>query len=284
MSNQLAIAEKQAQDLLNKEWGVLKKYSRTTDNMALEITRTATLAIMESPKLQDALKTEKGQISFVHSMKLALRTGISLNPQEGKAALIPYGGEIKYQIMKNGMVEIAMASPNVKMLSAKVVFENDKFKLWEDENGCHYTFEPALSNRGKALGYVAIIVFKDGGVSSEYMSVEQVREHKKKYVKYDSDAWKNSEDGMGKKTVIKLLLRNVSVSSEVSEAVGIDDSLTPDIQSNEKTELEKINEKIKAKKEGAIDVECTTVDDSVEKDLTDSERAQILIDEAGGKK
>jgi recombination protein RecT len=273
MTNNLAVIEKNTMDLLNNQWSILKKYSKTSDNKALEITRTATLAVMESPKLQDALKTEKGQISFIHSMKLALRTGLSLNPQEGKAALIPYAGEVKYQIMKNGMLEIANESPAVKLISSKVIFKNDKFRIWEDEKGCHYVFEPALSDRGEALGYVAIIAFTDSSVHAEYMSIEQVKEHKKKHVKYDSDAWKNSFDGMAKKTVLKSLLRNVTVSPEVSEAIGIDDNIDPENQVTEKSEIDELNERIK--KNSAIPTESKQVEP-----LTEEEKQAALADEA----
>ena len=277
MTNQLAIIEQQTMDLLNKEWNILKKYSKTGDEQAKDIMRTAALAIMDSADLQKALQTPQGQVALIHAMKYALRTGLSLNPQEGKSALIAYGGKVQYQIMKNGYVEKAMSSPNVKLLNSKVIKENDTFELSEDETGCHYTFKPALTNRGKVLGYAAVLVFHTGEVYAEYMTREEVEAHQNVYVKYKSAAWRDSFDGMALKTVIKKLLRNVSVSPELKEAVGIDDNqeaIVNDIEIADAEEIQDINAKLaKAKEEKEA---------QEPKVLTPEEQAEIAKQEAQG--
>jgi phage RecT family recombinase len=247
MSNELAIIEKQTLDLLRQEWTVLKGYSTTNDEKASEIIKTAALCVMESDALQKAIRTEQGKISFIHSMKQALRAGLSLNPNEGKAALIPYGNKITYLPMKNGFIDKAMECKEVKSIRPKVVKKNDHFELWEDEKGSHYKFVPALTDRGPSIGYVTFLVEQNGNVHYSYMSKEEVEEHRDKYAASVNGPWKKSFDGMAKKTVTKELLRDLNINPVLSELVGIDDEIEckeiPQII--EKSSLEDLNQKIK---------------------------------------
>jgi phage RecT family recombinase len=248
MSNELAVIEKQTLDLLRQEWNVLKGYSKTDDEKASEIIKTAALCVLESDALQKAIKTEQGKISFLHSMKQALRAGLSLNPQEGKAALIPYGNRITYMPMKNGFIDKAMECKEVKSIRPKVVKQNDKFELYEDEKGSHYKFVPALTNRGPSIGYVTFLVEQNGTVHYSYMTKEEVEEHRDKYASSINGPWKKSFDGMAKKTVTKELLRDLNINPVLSELVGIDDEIEcreiPQII--DKNSLEDLSEKIKA--------------------------------------
>jgi phage RecT family recombinase len=250
-NNSLAIVEKEAMDLLRNEWKVLKGYSTTTEEQAAEIIKTAALCVMESDALQKAIKTEQGKISFLHSMKQALRAGLSLNPQEGKAALIPYGNRITYLPMKNGFIDKAMACKEVKSIRPKVVKKNDQFELWEDEKGSHYKFVPAITDRGPSVGYVAFLVEQNGTVHYSYMSKEEVEEHRDKYAASVNGPWKKSFDGMAKKTVTKELLRDLNINPVLSELVGIDDEIEckeiPQIVND--NSLADLNEKIKANSE-----------------------------------
>jgi recombination protein RecT len=269
--NQLAIIESKITEVIMKDWNTLKKYSSVNDEKAKEIVRTAHLAVMESNELQKCLQSEPGQISFIHSMKYALRTGLSLNPQEGKSALIPYAGKVTYQIMKNGYIEKTMQSGFVKTLSAKEIKENDTLELWEDENGTHYKFTPALTNRGIVKGYLAVISLKSGETYHSYMTVEEVKQHQKSYVKYKSSAWDNSFDGMALKTVIKKLLRNVNISAELSELVGVDDSVEViDAEViHKEAQVEDIDKKLKEAVEA----------DKAKEELTDVEKSSIQQEE-----
>jgi phage RecT family recombinase len=192
--------------------------------------KSAMLAISQTPSLQDCFKTQDGKTSIYQAMCFAAITGLSLNPQEGKAALIAYKGRASYQIMKNGMIEIAERSGKVKFISSDTVRENDEFSIEKTAEGDKYTFKPARKSRGEIDGFFAALVLNDGACYVKYMTMQEVIENRDKYssgykfAKNKQDAaWGKSIEGMGLKTVIKALLRNVSISPEVSQAIGADD-------------------------------------------------------------
>ena len=61
------------------------------------------------------------------------------------------------------------------------------------------------------------------------MTKEEVEVHRDLYsamyrAKPDASPWKKSFEGMGQKTVIKALFRNVTISADLDRAVGADDA------------------------------------------------------------
>jgi len=186
------------------------------------------LAVMENQDLQRALKTDAGKISLASAMRFAISTGLSLNPQEGKAALITYGDVIQYQVMKNGIIELAMQSGKVEFVTADIVRANDEFRISKTGNGDEYAFNPARKNRGDVDGYYAAMKMKDGVTHVMYMEKSEVADHAGKYsalfrVKPEKSPWSKSFDGMALKTVLKRLFRNIVISKELTAAVSGDD-------------------------------------------------------------
>jgi len=188
------------------------------------------ICVMESKSLQEAIKTPNGQSSLFAALRYAATTGLSLNPQEGKAALIAYDGKIQYQIMKNGIIELAMKSGKVEFVTADVVHENDIFELEKSGSGDKYKFVPARKNRGNVDGYYAAVKMKNGVTHVMYAEKKEIEEHAKKYsslfkIKPQASPWSNSFDGMALKTMLKKLFRNITISPELTSAVGGDDEI-----------------------------------------------------------
>ena len=189
-----------------------------------EVLTSLRLAMAESSKLQDCLKTPSGQASLYNAVRKAVRTGLSLNPQEGKAAVIPYnaksGVTVQYQIMKNGLIELAMQTGQIEIIDVDVVRENDVFTIKKTGTGDDYEFSPARKSRGKIDGFFAVVKLKDGGVKISYMSTEEINEHREQF----SARSEMPEIGYGKKTVLKMCLRDLALSS-VDEAIGLEEGL-----------------------------------------------------------
>ena len=185
--------------------------------------KTVQLLLNDNEGIQKALQSPQGQQSLYHCLQFAASTGLSLNPQEGKAAIIAYGGKIQYQVMSKGMIEIAQRSGQVAYLGADTVRENDNFALVKTMDGDQYRHEVAITDRGPMLGYYAALKTKTGQCYVTYMTFEQVDEHKRSYAASKNGPWVNSFEGMALKTVLKRLLRNVNLSPELTQAIGIDD-------------------------------------------------------------
>lgn len=217
-----------------KNWinTVSKSLAAYSDNADERFFKSALIAIVENETLMACMKTAQGQASVYHSLKYAASTGLSINPQEGKAALIAYNGKqgtvINYQIMKNGMIELAMRSGKVEWLRSEIVRENDEFTPPANPDD-KVKFIPDRKNRGNADGYFAEAKMKDGAIHFKYMTVEEVEEHRDHYSsmfknKPDASPWKHSFNGMALKTVIKALFRNVYISDDMDHAMGVEDT------------------------------------------------------------
>jgi len=206
----------------NLEQYALNKYKKN------EFWASFKLAVMENHDLQRALKTDAGKISLASAMRFAISTGLSLNPQEGKAALITYGDVIQYQVMKNGIIELAMQSGKVEFVTADIARANDEFRISKTNNGDDYTFNPARKNRGDVDGYYAAMKMKDGVTHVMYMEKSEVENHRNKFSAFfkskpEKSPWTKSFDGMALKTVLKRLFRNIVISKELTVAISGDD-------------------------------------------------------------
>jgi phage RecT family recombinase len=189
--------------------------------------KSAMMCIIESDELQKCMTSPAGQASLYHALRYAAGTGLSLNPQEGKAALIAYSGKASYQVMKRGMIELAMDSGKVDFITADTVYEKDIFEIEKTMEGDKYSFKPALMDRGDVLGYFAALKMSNKTVHVKWIDIANMREHKKKYGQGGDNqkaAWNKSFDGMAIKTVLKALLRMVEISPDLTKAVVSDDT------------------------------------------------------------
>jgi len=224
------MAELAIQKTNNEASAFLKTFGKSLHDYAIRdysqtaFLKSAMIAIVNNPELSKAMSTEQGKESIFNALRYAATTGLSLNPQEGKSALIGYyskdkGYVISYQIMKNGMIDLALESGNVEFLTTEYVRENDEFKLKKSVHGDEYDFSPALKDRGAILGFFAALKLKTGATNVLWMTAEEIKEHRQKY----SSKTQMPEIGYGQKTVMKALLRNISISPDLDNAIGADD-------------------------------------------------------------
>ena len=208
------------------------------------------IAMVDSPRLKNCLDSDVGRLSLYNAMRKAVRVGYSLNPQEGLAAIIPYHRKkenvttANYQIMKNGMVKAALESGQVDAVDVEVIRENDRFEISKSDTGDHYSFSPALKDRGDVIGYSAFIKLKNGTSSIKYMTAEEVTEHRKLHSK-DSAM---PVIGYGKKTVLKACLRDLSLP-ETNQVIGFDAEEQLEIQYEAVGETKPVAEEMKERLE-----------------------------------
>lgn len=257
-------SEPELEKWIDQVSNAIRAYSNYADN---KFFKSVMLAIIETKNLMECMKTLPGQISVYNSLKYAASTGLSLNPQEGKAALVCYknkdGFSVNYQIMKNGIIQLAMNSGKVEFVSSDIVRENDKFEIIKTMSGDEYKFIPALKARGQLVGCYAACRLNDNTTHVKWMTTEEIKEHRDQYSamyknKPDMSPWKKSFNGMGLKTVLKALFRNIYISDDISLAIGIDDNnesgniinVTPGFSASDLNEkMEKTKKESPAKKE-----------------------------------
>ncbi|WP_064616396.1 recombination protein RecT [Streptobacillus moniliformis] len=181
--------------------------------------RIALTSIRQNPKLA---KCEQASLlgALMTSAQLGLEPGIL-----GQAYLIPYGNQVQFQIGYKGLIELLRRSGQLSDIYAYPVYENDKFEITFgiERNVVHI---PNFKDRGKEIGYYAVAKLKDGAVSFEYMTKEEIEKHRDKFSKAansSSSPWKTDFNEMAKKTVIKKLLKYLPVSIEFLESASKDE-------------------------------------------------------------
>jgi recombination protein RecT len=203
------------------------------------------LLMSESKELQECMQTQAGQVSLYNACKYAASTGLSLNPMEGKATIIAYNGKASYQIMKNGYIQLALESPDVKKIISQTVRENDEFLVSRTMDGDTFKFVPAQKSRGPITGFFAAAKMTNGETSVEWMTVEDVNEVRDKYsanFNFAKDKtktiWHKSYEGQGLKTVLKKMCKNLHVkqSGENGMAAALTgDDFDPDMSTGTQT-------------------------------------------------
>ena len=238
MANDLQTIEQNANAFLKGLESTLPAYA-VRNYKAETFIRSAMMAIVASPDLQECLITPEGKMSVVNALRMAAGTGLSLNPQEGKACMVAYSKKVgqnwiktaSYQVMKNGLIELSLESDKVDYITAETIRENDVFKIMKTPQGDSYTFSPDRKDRGEIDGFMAVLKLKDGRTITQYMTRAETEEHRDKYAKNPREkdgelkpghAWVKSFEGMGQKTILKKLLKSTHISREVDHAVGSD--------------------------------------------------------------
>ena len=300
MTKQLQTIEKTAGDFLRKFEVTLPTYA-VKDYRQDTFVKSAMIAIMGSEDLQECLLSEAGQLSMVNAMRAAAGTGLSLNPLEGKAALIAYNKKInnkwvktaQYQVMSKGLVDLANDSGKVETITTDTVRENDVFEIMKSQKGDEYRFSPARRDRGQIDGFFASILMKDKTTHIKYMAIEEILEHREKYAKNITDkdgkenanhAWNKSLEGMAIKTVLKRLLRHLHISTDIDQAIGADDQrpepvdITP--RPGKGTSADELTETLKAKRSDANQAEKPETVEAEIVEPGDGEQAEM---DMGGK-
>jgi len=125
-----------------------------------------------------------------------------------------------------GSIKKIMSIPNMKMFFVDVVYTNDTFEYWADEDGKHVKHAPCLTNdRGEFQGVYAVAKTKDGTVYAEYMNHDEVEKHRKCSKQANSGPWRDWYDQMAKKTIIHRIAKKMPTTDEILNIVDRDKDL-----------------------------------------------------------
>lgn len=163
-------------------------------------------------------------MSIIACVVQSSELGLELSSPLGHAWMVPYGNQATFQIGYKGFFELAFRSGKVSAFPMRTVYTNDTFKVRYGTSQ-EIIHEPAMRDRGGVLGYYACVYLKDGGRDFEWMSVEDVVEHRKAYVKNNrSDSpWNTAFDAMAMKTCVRMLAKRVPISTELTAASKVDE-------------------------------------------------------------
>ncbi len=230
MQNQLMSQKKDnfavVRDLLEKSKSEIAKAlpkSITPERIA----RIALTTLRKNPALLDCDPS-----SFLGAVMQASQLGFELDDNLGYVYLVPFYNkktgkkEIQLFIGYRGLIELARRSGKLRNISARIVYENEPFLI---EYGLMETLKHTPlppSERGKNIRGVYVVAFmNDNSSVFDFMWAEEIEEVKKLSKSGDSKTspWATHEEEMMKKTVIRKLMKYLSLSPEVTKATVIDE-------------------------------------------------------------
>lgn len=193
-------------------------------------TRMALSALNTTPKL-----AECSQMSFLSALMNAAQLGLEPNTPLGQAYLIPYknksGLECQFQIGYKGLLDLAYRNPEMQIVQAHEVYENDEFD-YELGMNPKLVHKPTLGDRGELRLFYGMFRLTNGGFGFEVMSKTAVEVYAREYSQsYDSSfsPWQKNFIDMAKKTVIKKALKYAPLRTDFRRAMSTDGTIKEEL-------------------------------------------------------
>lgn len=130
--------------------------------------------------------------------------------------LVPYGNDLNYQTDYRGAKKLAKkySIRPIKDIYAKLVHEGDLFEEKIIDGEQSFDFKPKPFNDGKIIGAFAVVLYTDGGMAYDTMSLADLENTRKSSKASNSPAWKNFTGEMYKKTVLHRLCKHIELDFE----------------------------------------------------------------------
>lgn len=162
-----------------------------------------------------------GQAQVIGGLMKGAYLGLDFYSKE--CYLIPYGKTLNYQTDYRGEKKLVKkyAIRPVKDIYAEIVREGDDFSVGIKDNNRVINFNPKPFNTGKVVGAFAVVMYQDGGVGVDTMSLEELENTRKQSRASNSPAWKNFTTEMYRKTVLRRLCKHIEIDFENAQQRSI---------------------------------------------------------------
>ena len=158
-------------------------------------------------------------------MNIAL-TGISLNPVQKFAYLVPRGGAICLDFSYKGLSQLAIDAGAVLDINTQIVYERDTYELNLGSDP-RVTHSIPFGDRGQMIGVYSSALLHSRTYHIEAMSIEEINAIKRRAPSGNKGPWVTDFGEMARKTVIKRLFKYLPIPSEVMKAVLVDHETNP---------------------------------------------------------
>ncbi len=170
--------------------------------------RECVFAMQALMKTDFAMQTANKNPKSVHlAMINVASTGLTLNPANAYAYLIPRDGAIVLDISYKGLIKIATDTGSIRWGRAEIVYEGDTFEYHGPAREPVHKCNPfKRKDDDKIIGVYCIAKTSDGDILTEVMDadeLEKIRGKSMSYAKKKSGPWVEWFVQMAKKAVIK---------------------------------------------------------------------------------
>lgn len=147
----------------------------------------------------------KNMASLQNAIINVASIGISLNPANKHAYLVPRDGKICLDISYMGLLHLAMSTGSIMWGQCKLVYANDQYQNQGLDKSPTHSYS-AFGDRGNVIGGYCTVKTPEGDYLTEEMSIEdihKIRNRSKGYQSGKSTPWKTDELEMCRKTIVK---------------------------------------------------------------------------------
>ncbi len=199
-------------------------------------TQVAAVAYLKSPDLAKAT-----QDSLMMAFAACAKDG--LVPDGKEAHINTYNKNIgtrqnphyvvvaEYEPMIEGILKRVHASGEVEFITADIVYPEDEFSYYVNDNGVHLHHQPdfdAERNHKRIKLFYAVARLKSGEVKAVVMTRADVERSRASSKAKNGTAWTQWFDRMGLKTVARRLCRHLPKGSEILRSMEKEDDLQND--------------------------------------------------------
>ena len=146
----------------------------------------------------------KNPVSVQNALRNASAIGISLNPANKHAYLVPRSGAICLDISYMGLMHLAQSTGSIEWGQAKLVYAADNYVNQGIDKAPLHEY-PAFGQRGAIVGGYCTVKTSTGAYLTEEMSIDQINQVKSRSesAKKNSGPWVTDYEEMCRKTVVK---------------------------------------------------------------------------------
>ncbi|WP_286075646.1 recombinase RecT [Stenotrophomonas sp. 59] len=199
------VATKEDRQLAPYQAAIQKSQERFLEVAASSVNykRESMFALQALMKTDFAMQVaNKNPVSVQMAMINVASTGLTLNPANGYAYLVPRDRAIHLDISYKGLIKIATDTGSIEWARADVVYERDSFAYHGPAALPEHTANPFNTDRGEIIGVYCIAKTHAGDILTEVMDRAEIDKVRSKSMA-KSGPWVDWFVQMCKKAVIK---------------------------------------------------------------------------------
>lgn len=183
-----------------------ERFLKNSDNL-VSYDKESIFAMQALIKNDYALSVANKNPRSVHlAMLNVASTGLTLNPANAYAYLVPRDGAIVLDISYKGLIKIATDAGSIVWARAAVVYEQDTFVYHGPAEKPEHHADVFKAERGKIIGAYCVAKTNEGDILTEVMDwaeIDKIRNKSDLYSRKKSGPWVEWLEQMIKKAVIK---------------------------------------------------------------------------------
>lgn len=163
--------------------------------------------------------------SIILAAAQAASLDLSINPNLGLAAIVPFKDQASLQLMRDGWIELCLRTGQFKKIVNETVYEGELVE--KNRFTDTYVFDETKRISDKPIGVMASFTLTNGYSKTLYWTIDECKKHGLRYsqtFKKGTGLWVTDFQSMCEKTILKRLLKKYAPKSieVINRAMEVD--------------------------------------------------------------